>query len=124
MPACQRALRINVLACQRGLRANVPYEVPMLQFGLPTCQTACQFLKHFILRSAKGNLYALLLVKQFYILLDIPVIHIICICIVHKNCIILHFYTSYHIKQKCVEFCFLLFFFCFCSLARFSIRYK
>ena len=31
----------------------------------------------------------------------------ICICIVHKNCIILHFYTSCDIKEKCAEFLFL-----------------
>ena len=39
----------------------------------------------------------------------------ICICIVHKNCVILHFYTSCHIKAKCVEFCLLKL---FCSLFR------
>ena len=28
----------------------------------------------------------------------------ICICIVYKNCVILDIYTSFHIKEKCVEF--------------------
>ena len=32
----------------------------------------------------------------------------ICICILHKNCIIYHFYTSCHIKEKCAEFLFFL----------------
>ena len=36
-----------------------------------------------------------------------------CICIVHKNCIVLHFYTSCHIKEKRWKFCFF-----FCSLVR------
>ena len=34
----------------------------------------------------------------------------ICICIVHKNCIILNFFTSCHIKEKCAEL--------FCSLVK------
>ena len=47
-----------------------------------------------------------------YIILDIIVIRIYIIYIVHKNCIILHFYTSCHIKEKCVEFfIFVIFFF-------------
>ena len=40
------------------------------------------------------SITALFLYKKFYIILDIIVISIICICIVHKKCIILHFYTS------------------------------
>ena len=42
----------------------------------------------------------------------------ICICIVHKNCIICHFYPSRHNKEKCVEFSFFIIFFLFCSLVR------
>ena len=38
--------------------------------------------------------------------------------IVHKNCFILHFYTSCHIKENCVEVFFFLFFFLFYSLVR------
>ena len=60
----------------------------------------------FFLRNAKGNFYTLLLYKNFYIILDIIVIHMICVCIVHENCIILHFYSSSHIKVKCEEFLF------------------
>ena len=40
------------------------------------------------------SITALFLYKKFYIILDIIVISIIRICIVHKKCIILHFYTS------------------------------
>ena len=36
-------------------------------------------------------------------MLDIILIHIMCICIVHKNCIILHFHALCDIKEKCVE---------------------
>ena len=30
----------------------------------------------------------------------------VCICIVPKNCVIPHFYTSCHIKGKCTRFLF------------------
>ena len=36
-------------------------------------------------------------------MLDIILIHIMCICIVHKNRIILHFHALCDIKEKCVE---------------------
>ena len=113
MLACQRGLRANVpkacqvfiftcqraksvptyhkvyqcfnLACQRAKRranfstwrANVPKSVPVFQT--------------FLLRNAKGNFYILLLYKKLYIILDIILIHVMCVCIVHINCIILYF---------------------------------
>ena len=120
-----RQKRANILF----LRANVPVNVP-------TCHTACQRAKRsasflvwrvnvpkdepifqtFLLRNAKENIYTLLLYKTFYIIFDIIVIHIIWICIVHKNCIILHFYTTCHIKEKRTEFFF--FIILSCSLVR------
>ena len=137
--ACQRGLRANVFVCQRGLRTNVlkacqhlifTYQRANTRVNMPTtCQRAkrranfstwranvlrdAPIFQIFLLRNAKENYYTLLLYKIFYIILDIKVIHI-CICIVHKNCIIIHFYTSCHIKEKCVEF----FFFLFCSSVR------
>ena len=98
LPTYHKAYQFFNLACQRAKqranfstwRANVPKRVPIFQT--------------FLLPNAKGNLYTLLLYKKFYIILDIKLISILCICIVHKNCIILHFYTSCHIKEKCVEF--------------------
>ena len=70
----------------------------------------------FLLCNAKGNFYTLILYEIFYIILDIIVIHIIGKCVVHKNCIILHFYTLCYIKEKCAEFfCFLKL---FCSLVK------
>ena len=109
--------------CQRANFSFLPANVPI---NVPTCQTACQCFNlacqrvpngvpifwTFLLRNDKWNFYTLLLYKKFYIIIDIIVIHI-CICIVHRNCIILHFYTSCHIKEKCVDF-----FFLFCSLVR------
>ena len=111
--ACQRGLRANVPACQRAnggsLRATMLIKVPK-------CHTACQcfnvayqrakrravfstwranvpkgvpVFQTFHLRNVKGNFYTLLY-KKLYIILHIIVIHMICICIVHKNCIILH----------------------------------
>ena len=43
-------------------------------------------------------------------------------CIVHKNCIRLHFYTSCHIKERCEEFFFFFLFFFFGSLGKTKIR--
>ena len=45
----------------------------------------------FLLQNAKGNFYILLLYKEFYIMLDIILIHIMGICMVHINCIVLYF---------------------------------
>ena len=121
VPTCQRGLCANMLACQRGWRANVLKACQLFIFScqrvirraiVPTCQMGCQFFQTFLLESAKENFYTLLLQKKFCILLDILVIYIVCICIINRNCIILCFYTSCYIKEKCVEF----FLFSFCSL--------
>ena len=60
----------------------------------------------FLLRNARGCFYTLLLYKKFYIILDIIVMHMICICIAHKNCTMRHFYTSSHINEKRAGFLF------------------
>ena len=78
------------LACQSAKqRANFSTWRAKVPKGVPIFLT-------LILRNAKGNFYTLLLYKKFYIILDIIVIHVICKSVVHKNCIILHFYTSCH----------------------------
>ena len=85
LSTCHKAGQCFNLACQRAKRcatfstwrANVPKSVPVFQT--------------FLLRNAKGNFYTLLLYKKFYIILDIILIHIMCVCIVHINCIILYF---------------------------------
>ena len=110
--ACQRGLRVNVPAYQRAKGE------PTSHFYVPTCQKtyqcfnlACQHAKRcanfstwraivpksvpifqtFLLRNAKGNFYTLLSYKKFYIILNITLIHIMCICIVQISCIILYF---------------------------------
>ena len=91
----------------------MPNSVPVFHFGVPTCQKACLISKHPSYETIREtSTYTSLLYKKFYIILDIIVIHMICICIVHKNCIILHFYTSCRIKEKCAEFLFFLKLFC------------
>ena len=86
-----RASVVYVLTIQRvKWRANVLK-------GMPNFQT-------FFLENAKENFYTLLLHKKFYIILDIIVVQLICICFIHKNCIILHFYNSCHIKEKFAGF--------------------
>ena len=88
---CHKTCQCFNLACKRAnswtWRANVPESIPIF----PTC----------FLRNAKGNFYALLLYKKF-IILDIILIRIMCMCIVHKNCTILHFYTFHVILKKIV----------------------
>ena len=89
------------------LRANVPINVPMFQLGVPRTKRRANFsiwraslpkgvpiFQTFLLRNTKENFDTSILRKKFYIILGIIVIHIICIYIVHKYCIILHFYTS------------------------------
>ena len=99
--------------CQR---TNIPNACHLLIF---TCQRANKRAKGvpifqtFLLWNAKGNFYTLLLYKTFCIIFDTIVIHILCICIIHKNCIILHFYTLW--KKRVGNFCFLKL---FCSLVK------
>ena len=142
VPTCQRGLyanvtRVNVpkacqpliFTCQRAnKRANVSYGVPMFQLDPPTYQTTCKFFNlacqrakihdtfsDIPLRKCNGKFLYFIVIKKFYIILDIIVIHIVSIwCIVHKSCIRFHFYTLFHSKEKCVEFFF--FFFSFLGL--------
>ena len=62
----------------------------MFQFGAKG-MTNFQII---LLWNAKGNFYILILFKKFYVIIDIIVIHMICMCIVHKNCIILLFHNQ------------------------------
>ena len=117
--ACKRGLRANVpkacqhviLTCQRANKhANVPNDVPIFQLGVAkSVPKSVPIYQTFLLRKGKEKFYALLY-KIFYIILDIIVIHMICTCIVHKNCSILHFYTPCHIKESVWNCSFLLFF--------------
>ena len=109
VPAYQRDLRANVLACQRLVftcqsakwRANV---------SLSVCQTACQCFSLGCQRARRRadflniplNETIHYYIKKFYIILGI-----ICICIVHRNCIILiSILMSY--QRKVWNFSFLL----------------
>ena len=119
---CWCACVSTCFTCQRTKR------VPTSHFYVPTFQWMCQgakphasFLNISLTKWQGKFLYLKLLYKKLYL---ISVIHI-CICILHRNCIILHFYNSCHIKEKCGIF------FSFCSLVRnentkrlVSIRYK
>ena len=112
---------INVSACQRCAsystwRGNLPTACQFLNLACQRAKWRANFLfwranepkgvlnfQTFLLRNAKGNFYTLLLYKKFFIIVGITV-HMIRIFFIHKNCIILHFYTSCHIKEKCAEF--------------------
>ena len=106
---CQKCAKFSIL------RANVPNNVQgvaMFQLGMPTCQTACrffnlacqsakecQFFKHSsyeMLREISILYYYI----KFYIVLDITLIHIMCVCIVHINCITLYFLKLFWALDK------------------------
>ena len=96
VPTCQERVNFSFLP------ANVLSSLLIFQIGVPTCQKACQFFKHSsdeILREI-SILYCY--IEKFYIIPDTIVIH--------KNYLVLHFYTSCYIKEKCVEFFFFIFF--------------
>ena len=133
VPTCLRASIVYVPTCLRHKRPNFSILCASVLINVLTCHNVCQCFKlkrqcakrhanfptwcakmskgvrifqTFLLQNAKGNFYTLLLYKKFYIMFDIIVIHV-CICILHKNCIILYFYTSCHIKKSVWNFFFL-----------------
>ena len=107
VPACQQGLRGNVSACQCAK------SVPTAHFYIPTCHTAgqhfnlvCQHAKRrasfssIILTKCYMKFLYFIIIQKFYILLDIVAIDIICICVVNKTCVILHFHSSCHSEEK------------------------
>ena len=109
--ACQRGLHANVLACQRAKSVSTSHFLPasvlsglsIFQIGVPTCLRACQFFKHSSYEMIREISILYCYIEKFYIIPDTIVIH--------KNYLVLHFYTSCHIKEKCVEFFFFVIFF-------------
>ena len=69
-----------------------------------------QIFQAILLRNAEGNFYTLLLYESIlhYTWYHSYTYHM-CICMVHKNCIILHSYISSHIKEKWGIFLFMFF---------------
>ena len=139
MPTCLRASVIYVLtAClpTHQKSANFSFLCANEPIKVPTCHTPCQCFKLACQRVKKcinfSNtpltkcwrkfLYLIIKKKFNYTWYYIYTYHIHIWCIVHKNCIWLYFYTSCHIKQKCVwSFSFLLFFF-LCSLGKAKVN--
>ena len=82
---------------------NVPNDVPIFHFGMPTWQKVCQFFKY------SSNFYTLLLYKKFYIILDI-IYDMYDIWYVYALYIkVLLYFISIllcHIKEKCRIFVF------------------
>ena len=68
VPMCQRSKQRAIFPFWR---ANVSKSVPNVQ--------------RVLLRYSEGSFYTLLLYKNIYIIVDIIVIHLICICIIHKK---------------------------------------
>ena len=113
VPTCQKCANLSFLRAIVSI--NVPTAIRHANFStwpinLPKGKPIFQI---FVLQKAKENFYTLLSYKKLYIKLDITVIHTICLCIVHKNCIILYFYASCYLKKKCVEFLFFIIFYLF-----------
>ena len=126
--AFQRCLRANVLYVRGSLHTNVSAgkcakSVPISHFylstyqcamgvlifklSMPTCKKACNSFKHSYYKMVRKNSINNLLYKKFHLILNIIVMHMVCTCVLHKNCIILHFYTSHYIIEKSVKFIFL-----------------
>ena len=130
---CQLACVLEWFMCQCAC-------MPTFHFYVSTCQWTCQCAKRhasvstgrtnlpkgvtifqtFLLRNAERNFYALLLYKKFLIILDTIVMQIICICAVHKNCIMLT--SILPVVSKSVEFFhffyFIFLFFMFSSFVK------
>ena len=106
VPSCLRlnvpkACQLLIFTCQRANKLAISHaNFSTWPANLPKSGPIFQTL---LLRNAIGNFYTLLLYKKFYIILDIMLLRM-CICIAHKNCIILPFCTSWHLKDKCAEF--------------------
>ena len=96
--------QLLIFTCQRvNKRANV---AKVYQLSNLTCQrTTSQFFEHSSYKLLR-KIYILYYHIKCSTLCLRPVIHTICICIVYKNCIILHFYSLSHIKENWVEFLF------------------
>ena len=110
---CQHACMLVRFMCQRGcvptcqkcanfsfLHFNVLCCVPVFQLSVPTCKTACQVFKH----------------SSYESLREISILYY------HKECIRLHFCTSFHNKGKCVEVFFFIIFFFFSYLGKAKIH--
>ena len=116
VPAWSTCQRVFLRAYQCSKSASM-----LSHFYVPTSQWTCQCTKRranlsdwcvnmpknvpifqtFLFWNAKGNFYTLFLYKKFYIILGI-----ILISYAHKNCIILNFRTSCHLKEMFVDFLF------------------
>ena len=72
MPKCQKHAKFSTW------HAKMPNGVPIFHFGAPTCQKAYQFFKLSSYKMLK-EISILLLYKKFYIILDIIVIHVMCV---------------------------------------------
>ena len=113
LPACQKHANFsfllvnvpkNVLTCQTACQCfNLVYQRAKRRASFSTWRSivpkSVPIFQTFLLRNvkeiSKGNFYTLLLYKKFYIMLDIILIHIMCICIVYINCIILYIWKLF-----------------------------
>ena len=121
LPACQRGLPANVLSCEHtnvpdvpacylifpcqrpNECASVPNGVPTFQISASICQRTCQFFKHFSYEMLREISILYFCIKSSTLYLISYLYHTY---IAHKNCIILNFRTSCHLKEMCVEFLF------------------
>ena len=110
--AKSRAMRVCLPTCLRAsmvyvptyLRANVPKGYQLL---ILTCHKACQCF-NLVCQCAKQH--ANFSTWRCNVPKDVSIIQI---CIVYKNCIIFHHYTSCHIEENCMEFLLFQFFLLF-----------
>ena len=86
VPTCQKRCQLLIFTCQRAnKRANVLINVPTHHTACQCFKLACQRVKrratfsNILLTKCYGKFLYFIIKKNFYIILDIIVIHIMCI---------------------------------------------
>ena len=95
---CQRVKKTSQCAKRRASistwRTNMLNGVPIFQFGVPTRQRACQFLKHSSYEMLREISILNYYNKKLYIILDIILIHIMCIYVSYIKIVL--YYTFWN----------------------------
>ena len=114
MPCVPTFLRVSAVYVPTCLRANFLFLRASVPMNLPTCYRACQFFslscqffnlgyQHTKDHASFSNIsLTKYLGKVIYF--KNSTLYLNHTSIAHKNCIILHFCTPCHLKEKCVEF--------------------
>ena len=111
----QKACQLVIWRTNVPINVPLPYGVPMFQLGVPMCQKTCRFFKH----SSYEMLREISIIYHYKNILHYTWHYSYTLsiwCIAHKNCLRLHFYTSCHTKERCLDFFSFLLLFSFSAL--------